>query len=153
MKKIRCLLLLFCVFAILLSFSSCIVWHKRINDIDEEDVASIDIYYLGEDVFDRSGFYLTQTPVHTLDHKQHEAFLDDLGDIVFGQGLILIAANDPSFSYGEWVVRINFTDGSFRFISCAGFGETFDASGELIESDHYGCDDEEWNALIDQYLP
>lgn len=65
--------------------------------------------------------------------------------------VIVLAAVDPSFYYGEWVVKIQFTDQSYTFYSCGGFGETFDADGNRIDLTHFSCDREQLEELIKKY--
>ena len=91
-------------------------------------------------------------PVYTIPEGQKADFLADFSELEFSDTLVItIAAVDPSFSYGDWVVRINFTNGQYSFYSSAGYGETFDAAGECISTTHYSCEDEELEALISQY--
>ena len=77
---------------------------------------------------------------------------NDLADIQFTDTFIIVlAAVDPSFYYGDWVVRINFTNGQYTFYSCGGYGETFDAEGNCISSTYFSCDDEELKTLVGKY--
>ena len=125
----------------------------QINDISEADLSSIQIYKISDPEDRVSGFHETIDPIATLDPSRHSEFLDGLAKLKFSDTIILLAASDPSFNYGAYVVRLNFTDGSFRLISDSGYGETYDANGEYLTSDHYNCDDEDWMALLTPYLP
>ena len=152
MKKLISLIL---ALFITVSLCACVTFRMKINDIEPGDVVSIEIYRI-TDPENRSWwkkFYEIYDPVYTLAEYEKKPFLEDLGKIQFGDTIILIAATDPGFSYGEWVARVNMTNGNSRFISCGGHGETIDKDGNFVESDHYGCDDEEWNELISKYLP
>lgn len=51
------------------------------------------------------------------------------------------------------VVRLNFTDGSFRLISDAGYWEAYDTQGNYVSKDHYYGDDDDWYAFLKPYLP
>ena len=142
--------------AFLLSLSGCIVIPIYKNfDLDPETVSSVQIYDLrfGDSYYDdflEQEFLL----VHTLEASQTSDFLSDLAEIRFSDHLIIsIAAMDPSFHYGDWVVRVNYTSGAYSLISCDGYGTEYDANGELIKTHHFGCDNEEWKDLIMRYLP
>ena len=152
MKKIIAIILVLLSVTLL---CSCITFRMRINDIDPVDVVSIELYHIAdpEDFASWAKFYEKYDPVYTLTEYERECFLEDLGKIEFSDTIILFAASDPSFSYGEWVARVNMTNGNSRFISCRGHGETIDKDGNFVEYDHYGCDDDEWNELIEKYLP
>ena len=142
--------------ALLLSLSGCIVIPIYKNfDLDPETVSSVQIYdlRLGDSYYDD---FLEQEllPVYTLESSQTSDFLSDLAEIRFSDHLIIsIAAMDPSFHYGDWVVRVNYTSGAYSLISCDNYGTEYDANGELIKTHHFGCDREEWKDLIMRYLP
>ena len=42
---------------------------------------------------------------------------------------------------------------SYQFISCAGYGTSFDAEGEQTDNNHYGCDDDVLERFVTKYLP
>lgn len=156
MKRFKFALLIILVFAMLATLTSCIVIprHKYYDDIDTQAVASVDIYDLRERAAQGSDFLKTETPVYTLTADQHKDFFSQLEKIRFTDHIVItIAAMDPSFSYGDWVVKINFFDGTVLLISCSGYGETIDKNGQVIDSNHYGCDDEEWTEFVGKYLP
>lgn len=156
MKPLRPVLMLTLLLTVLVSFSSCILIpvYKYHDDIDAETVSSIDIYDLRSTQIHHSGFLETEQPVYTLSEDQVDTFLADLAEIRFEDTIIIVLTPiDPSFNYGDWVVRINYTDGSYSLISSHGYGETFDQNNVKTDSDHYGCDDEEWEDLIRGYIP
>lgn len=143
------------ILVMLFSLTSCIIIPlKKHYDFELDEVSSIDIYNLRENRMDRSNFLETEVPMYTIGEDQKADFLSDFGDIQFNDSIIIVlAAIDPSFSYGEWVVRINFVDGSYSLFSCAGYGETFDANDKWKESTHYSCDLEDLVELICKYVP
>ncbi len=156
MDKIKCIFILLVLFVTLTLFSGCVVipMHKQYNDINVNSVASVEIYDLRKSVTNYNTFLKTESPVYTINDDQTENFFDDLGDIRFTDHIIIVlAAVDPSFHYGDWVVRINYNDGTFCLISCAGYGETYNSNNEVIDSNHYSCDDEEWEQFIKKYIP
>ena len=156
MKIFRAAAICSLVLAMVISLTGCIVIpiHKRYDDIDREQVASVDVYDLRNSESHYSNFLETETAVYTLSEDQLDGFFSDLANIRFTDNLIItIAAVDPSFYYGDWVVRINYADGSYSLISCSGYGETYDANGQVIDSNHFGCDDDEWEQLVGKYVP
>ena len=163
MKKLALFLISLALLVPLLS--GCIIIPRYTNfEIDATTVESIEIYDLYRDTKiikdEEYGPYLRElrpsetTSVYTLPKESEADFLSDLAKIQFNDYIIIVlAAIDPSFNYDRWTARINYTDGSYEFISCRGYGETFNANGELISCHHNGCDDEEWWALIEKYTP
>ena len=152
MKKIRLISLFILASTLLCAFTGCITRRTRVNDIVEADVASIQIYGLLPEERTK-GFHETIEPTVTLDSAQHGEFLEGLAKMKFSDTIILLGASDPSFHFGPYVVRLNFTDGSFRLISSQGYWETYDPQGNYVSKDHYGCDDDDWYAFLKPYLP
>jgi len=153
--KIRYIFLFVLSLILLLSLTSCIIipTFKRYK-IDAEEVFSIEIYDLRSSDTHGSDFLETQAPAYVIEEQQITDFLGDLSDIRFSDTVVIaVAAVDPSFSYGDWVVRIRYTDGSCALISCNGYGETYDASGAVIDTNHFGCDGEEWEEFVSKYVP
>ena len=148
------LALLLVVLLIMSSFSGCIMigFHKNI-DIPTDDVVSVQFYDLrAPGISGGAGFHEKYDPVYTVPEAEKEAFLEDFSKLDFQEGFIIVlAAVDPSFYYGDWVVRINFTNGQYSFYSCGGYGETYDETGKRISSDHASCDDEQLQDLIGKY--
>ena len=123
-------------------------------DISSEEVESVV-------VFDFSGFesrdsYLLrdEIPVYEVEEEKIPDFLSDLSKIQFSEHIIVgVMAWDPIFKYGEWTVRINYSDGTYEFISCAGYGETCDEDGEVVSCHHFSCDEQEWSKFIGKHIP
>ena len=137
--------------------SGCIAFTTKekygANEIEPEKVSSVDIYDISsyEHKFSGSSFLNDDIePVYALPDDEIESFLSDLSGIIFKKTHIVfvLGAVDPSFHYGDYVVRINFSDGGFRLISDGGYNEVFDADGEFTTCDHNRCDHEEWEAFI-----
>jgi hypothetical protein len=139
----------------MLLLTSCIIIPLyKVYNFDNETVSSIDIYDLRGDENCYSGFWEEKSPVYTVDENNKENFLSDLSHISFSDTLVItIAAIDPGFSYGDWVAKINFENGSYTFISYGGYGETFDENGEIIDSNHFSCDYDKWEEFISKYVP
>lgn len=153
MKRVLCFFVT--VIFVMSVLTSCIVIPQYKNfEIDPASVSSIEVYdLLDVDTFD--GFFLeTETSVYTIPEEDKAAFLDDLGEIEFSDAIIItIAAIDPSFYYDVWTVRINYTDGSYELISCDGYGATYNKNGEMTDTHHFGCDEEEWRTFVKKYIP
>ena len=153
--KLRKLFLFVLMTFVLISFlSGCIIIprHQYYN-IPADEVKSVQFYDLRNLGFSHSpGFDQTLSPVCTIPEADKEVFLDDFSKLRFSDAIVItIAAIDPSFYYGDWVVRINFTNGQYTLYSCGGYGETFDAEGKRLSSTHLSCEDAELENLIKKY--
>ena len=153
MKRIG--LLTLTIILIMLTLTSCIVIpiYKRFK-IDADTVTSIEIYDLCELDSLYGNFDKTQKNIYKISADKNADFLNDLAEIRFSDSIILVpAAVDPSFYYDEWTVRINYTDGSYEFISSDGYGQKFNKDDQEIDSHHFGCKQEEWLEFIKKYIP
>ena len=153
----RILFLMLTLILALCMLTSCIIIplyrHFR---IDIYEVESIEIYDLPEiETYNyQSGFEERLSPIYTLSGKQKNAFLSDLGEIQFEDAIVIVlAAIDRSASYNRWSIKINYTSGSYDTLSCDGYGHSYDENGECTDSHYYSCEREEWEALINKYLP
>ena len=154
MKPYKPFLLVLMIFVLIVSLSGCIIIPlTKHYDIPAEEVASVQFYDLrNQDSAHYSGFNTILEPVYTIPEEDTEAFLDDFSRLKFSDAIVIVlAAIDPSFYYGDWVIRINFSNGQYTFYSCDGYGETFDAEGKRISSTHFSCDDEELKNLVIKY--
>ena len=135
--------------------SACIVIPVRKHyRIAEESVSSVEIYDLNINGNYNSDFIKTEESVYTLEQDRVGDFLADLSKIRFSDTIIIsFTAVDPNFTYDQWVARINYTDGSYDLISCDGYGEAYDKNGELTDSNHLGCDNDQWKQFIAKYIP
>ena len=140
---------------VMCTLTSCIIIPVYKNfEIDANAVVSIEIYDLCQADSLYGEFVKTETPVYEIPAEKITDFLNDLSKIRFSDHIIIVlAAIDPSFCYDEWTIRINYTDGSYELISSDGCGETYANNGEVIDSHHFGCDQEEWRDFIGQYVP
>lgn len=154
MKSHKPFLFVLMTFVLIVSLSGCIIIPlTKYYDIPIEEVVSVQFYDLrNQDLACSSGFDAILEPVYTIPEENTEDFLDDFSKLEFSDSIIIVlAAIDPSFYYGDWVVRINFTNGQYTFYSCGGYGETFDADGKYISSTHFSCDEEELKKLVGKY--
>ena len=153
MKLCKPFLLVIVTLLLVVSLSGCIIiplW--KYYDIPAEEVASVQFYDLRDLESNRSNFATTLEPVYTIPEEDKGTFLDDFSKLKFSDTIVIsLAAVDPSFDYGDWVVRINYSNGQYTFYSCAGYGATFDSEGTYLSSTHYSCDDEELENLVSKY--
>lgn len=151
----RIVLFLISIILVMSCLSGCIIIPRyRHFEIDATTVLSIQIYDLCESESYYDQFIKTETPVYEIPQEQTANFVADLNSITFTDYLIIVlAAIDPSFNYGKWTVRINYSDGTYELISSGGYGETYDSNNERVSGHHWSCDDVEWEAFIGQYVP
>ena len=155
MKLLRSIIMFVLIILVSLNLCGCIIipLYKNYN-IAVDEVVSIQFYDLRM-VDDRDSFYYDMEsidPVFTVPEEEAGRFLNDFSKLIFKDTLIItIAAVDPSFSFGQWVVRINFTNGNYTFYSSAGYGLTMDAEGVRVSDTHYSCDEEQLALLIMKY--
>lgn len=148
--------ILLCALALVLlaALSGCVVIPlAEYYDIPETDVDSVQFYDLRkEETVESRNFHIRYEPAYDLPYRDLEAFLYDFSKLKFSRTLVIVPASvDPSFSYGKLVVRINFVDGSYRLYSSAGYGQTFSEKNICTSTNHYSCDEEDLEALINKY--
>ncbi|MBR6563054.1 MAG: hypothetical protein IKK70_03870 [Clostridia bacterium] len=154
MKPYKLFLLILIILALAVSLSSCIIIPlTEYYDFSVEEVVSVQFYDLRDpEAYRYSGFDASIEPVYTVSEEDKEEFLEDFSELKFSDAIVIVlAAVDPSFNYDDWVVRINFSNGQYTFYSSSGYGETFDAEGNRVSSTHFGCDDEDLEALVGKY--
>ena len=154
MKRCKRILLTITAVLLAISLSGCIIIPMtKYYNLPIEEVASVQFYDLRNHAdWQMPGFDDKCEPVYTLPEEDIEAFLKDFSKVKFSDTIVIMLASvDPSFSYGNWVVRINFTNGQYTFYSCGGFGETMDASGNTISTTHFYCKEEMLIQLIGKY--
>ena len=154
MKQYQKVMSVLLVFMCAITLSACIMIPlSKYYNISPDEVESVQFYDLrAQDVNHYHGFDLIYEPVYTVPEEKMAEFLTDFANLKFSDTLIItIAAVDPSFSYGDWVVRINYSNGQYSFYSSGGYGETYDAEGNVITSTHYSCDKEELEELIGKH--
>lgn len=154
MKPYKLFLLVFTIIVLTVSLNGCIIIPlTEYYDFSVEEVVSVQFYDLrNSESYHYSGFDKSCEPVYTVSEEDKAEFLEDFSKLEFSDAIVIVlAAVDPSFNYGDWVVRINFSNGQYTFYSSGGYGETFDAEGNRISSTHFGCDDEELEELVGKY--
>ena len=155
MKHAKMLISAVLLIALLCTLTGCIVipLHDYYDDIDPEEVSSIQIYNLHVTATNRDTFLQAEIPVYALSPEEHTAFINELAAIPFTDYItIILAPSDSSWRYDGWTVCIQYKDGSYRMIS-NGFGQGFDAGGKMIDGNGYDCDDSQWEQFMQKYLP
>ena len=156
MKLCKKLLSIPMILCIIFSLTGCIIIprYKRYDDIDVEKVSTIEIYGIHKSERITGSDVNADTLAYSLDENEFSDFLNKLSKIQFKDYILIVpGAVDPSFSYGNYVVKIKYNNGNYILISDGSFGESFDADGNRIDKNHFGCDDDEWENLIFDYLP
>ena len=156
MKLCKKLLSIPMILCIIFSLTGCIIIprYKHYDDIDVEKVSAIEIYGIHKSERITGSDVNADTLAYSLDENEFSDFLNKLSKIQFKDYILIVpGAVDPSFSYGNYVVKIKYNNGNYILISDGGFGESFDADGNEISSNHFGCDTEKWENLIFDYLP
>ena len=153
--KMKTVMLICMLFVLGIVLSGCAEIPVDFAEFDPGEVASVQLYH---DMLDcsvsTSGAFVQRTPVEALDPSLNEAFLQDLSLLNFTEFVLFFpAAIDPSFTLGEWIVRINLTDGSYWAISAGGCNEYYNAAHENTGGNHFGLDDGQWEWLIKKYFP
>lgn len=154
MKRYKSVLLVLMTLFLFVSLNGCIIIPMtEYYDISAEEVVSVQFYDLrNSESTVYSGFDKDHEPDYTVPEEDKEKFLNDFSELKFSDTIVIaLAAIDPGFLYGDWVVRINFSNGQYTFYSCGAYGETFDAEGALVSSTHFACDAEDLEALIGKY--
>ena len=155
MKFLKQSIIMVLILSLLLSLTGCIVIPQfKKYDINKADLSSVQIYDLRDCETHYSDFTEYDPPLYAVADEQVEDFLKDFSKIQFTDYIIIgLLAVDPGFDYGDWVVRLNYTDGTWTLLSSSGYSETFDKAGKYVTSNHFGCDPNEWEKFVTAYLP
>ena len=153
MKKIaQCLAVLL---LLALSLSSCYV-NIPVNyefEYGTDTITSIEIYYFAEGVYDIDPEI--HTPVAVLDESRHADILKDIEEMRFTTFQMLVPIpTDPPFDLRGYVVRLNYELGDYEDISNGVQKFRQFRDGEWKHGSKFlDCDEEEWNDMIQKYLP
>ena len=138
------------IIALMMSLSGCIVitldeYYELAYDTNQ--IESIGIYARGD------ANVLSDEPLAVIDPDEFDAFVGELESLSFEENkIITIAAIDPSFSFGDYIIQVVYTDGAVERISNFGYQEFQDAAGNE-QCSHYGLqNEEEWEIFLNPYL-
>ena len=164
-KKSIAVFLLLIVLSVI-SLTGCIGYFTDFyydsDQISPENVSSIDVYDLSKTPEHKDSYHYQEEfeeeikPDYTLSSDQIEPFLTELAGIKFETYHLVftLAATDPTFHIGNYVARINFSDGSFRLLSDGSYHPIFSPDGKVTDGDHNTvASEDEWKSFITQYLP
>ena len=142
------------------ALSGCYVppQRKYYKNLNKDETDSILFYSFTDDIIYSKGVDLDTIeqaePFCSLEESQFESFLQDLSKMRFySQGGILFGAVDPSFKFGNLVVKIIFTDGSTLYLSDRKYCVWKNSDGSTREFNHLAPGKEEWVSLINKYIP
>ena len=160
LRKILAMLLVLLLFV---SLTGCLfipAWEKIDMRYDPSEIASVELYDLTHggysDRFHGTKGNIDQMeedldPIATLDAEQYEAFVRDLEDLTFTNHffVILVAANDPIYTYYGYTLKITYLNGDYDIISrsCQLYDKT-----EKYEENNWHCDEDAWNGFINSYF-
>lgn len=156
MKFIKTITLTVFFSLIVMALSSCVVINHKYDYIDKTNVTSIEIYDLRDGYLHDAGFYELIDPIYTLSPEQHSDFLDTLTKLEFTTRLLIFAASDPSFYYGQTMtVKINHANGGFETVSAYGYTEQYNPNEDdaYTGHDHGRCDYSKWELLLKSVVP
>ena len=142
---------IFLLLCLVLSLCGCAHFHYDFEDLEQGNIRLIEFYNLSEAEYRNSQAVLEAEPYYIMPVEDKKRFLEKLKQIKFEDVVPLFMPSDPSFEYGFYVVRFQFEDGSYKFLSSGGYNEMFNSEGKCIEADHYSCDDEQWIRLIHSF--
>jgi hypothetical protein len=117
---------------------------------DAEQISQIAVFDLRNEITTRIDDAMT--PVGYVDQDSYAAFAEELEAFPFvDQYILILAPMDPSFSYGGYVVRITYEDGSYELIGSAGYQSRY-ADGVFAGGSHYSCDADRWEQFVRSYM-
>lgn len=148
MKKMMVILLVICMTVGLTGCISYAVQYRCMGTA--EQIAQIAVFDLRTEMTDKIDE--TLVPMGYVKADAYAAFVEELESFPFvDQMLLILVPSDPSFTYGGYVVRIAYEDGSYELIGNAGF-QSKHSGGKYVGGSHYGCDDDRWNQFVLKYM-
>ncbi len=142
---------IFLLLCLAMSLCGCARFCYDFKDLEQGNILSIEFFNLSEAEYRDSQAVLDTEPYYIMPAEDKKRFLEQLKQIKFEDVVPLFMPSDPSFEYGFYVVRFQFEDGSYKFLSSGGYNETFDSDGNPIYYDHYYCNQEQWIKLIHSF--
>lgn len=142
--------------AMLLTLTSCIVIprDKYFNTLSSENVAEIQIIDIRQsDSADRHTIP-ANAAVYTVSEDNKASFLLALAEFPFDDSVVIsCAAVDYSTWYEDFVIKLIYTDNSYRLISATGYNEYYEKSGVSDQRNTWRCEKNGFIELIKPYLP
>ena len=98
------------------------------------------------------GETLSDDPIIILEDEQFQPFIEDIEALPFrDKFLLILAAVDPSFQYGDYVIRIVYQDTSIELISNFGF-QLYQGADGSYHAPHYEINHELWLEFLEKYI-
>lgn len=110
----------FVLLCLALSLCGCARFRYDFKDLEQGNIRLIEFYNLSGAEYRNSQAVLEAEPYYIMPAEDKERFLDQLKQIKFEDVVPLFIPTDPSFEYGFYVVRFQFEDGSYKFLSSGG---------------------------------
>lgn len=151
MKRSISLILL--IFMIPVILSGCISWKTTWKFMHSADKVGFMAIYYDLPSWQELDFPIEQDPVCYISENDFQSLMDDISNLKWSTGVILLpAAVDPSFYFGDYTLMIVYDNGDFEMISNGGMQVQKSADGKYFRSRHYGFpDDTDWLELLEQY--
>ena len=122
---------------------------------DVSEIAAIEIFNLGDGAYDvyQLEELMEQNfiPVATLESEQYSGFAEEIKELDFSDTLVIAPASvSTDYSFIGYIVKITYANGEYEILNhrCQAYHND---KGNYPDS--YGCDEGEWNRLIETYLP
>ena len=124
-------------------------YYEIYQEIDQ--IKSIALFELNDEE-DAQTNELKETPLVEIAEEDFASLVADLEGMYSKTGFyITIAAQDPSFFFDKYVIRIDYMNGDQEFVSNGGFQEVVVVEGQN-EGHFYDFDDEQWDAFLLKYF-
>ena len=149
MKKILAVLMLVVTMCLL---CGCISFKNRFEPIGTVDqIESIEIFYLPSSVdsyrVDTSSF----ESVTVLEQSDFNQMHERLQNLVYVDTVILFVASDPNFALFDFVIKVQYRDGTFDLVTENG-AFAYDSNNEVTSDIWGGIDEEIWKQLIVDFV-
>ena len=142
------------VILLLCSLTGCIPvitdeYYEIYQEIDQ--IHSIALFELNDEE-DAQINELKETPLVEIAEEDFASLVADLEGMYSKTGFyITIAAQDPSFYFDKYVIRIDYMNGDQEFVSSGGYQEIIVAEGNS-KGYHYDFDNEQWDDFLLKYF-
>lgn len=122
---------------------------------DVSEITAIEIHNLGDEAYDiyQLEELMEQNfiPVATLESEQYSGFAEEIKELDFSDTLVIAPASvSTDYSFIGYIVKITYANGEYEILNhrCQTYHND---KGNYPDS--YGCDEGDWNRLIEAYLP
>ena len=124
-------------------------YYEIYQEIDQ--IKSIALFELNDEE-DAKVNELKETPLAEIAEEDFASLVSDLEGMYSKTGFyITIAAQDPSFYFDKYVIRIDYMNGDQEFVSSGGYQEVIVVEGSS-KYYHYDFDNEQWDAFLIKYF-